>query len=300
MSEPMTYAVITPAHNEVENLPRLAGSLRAQTLRPTQWLIVDDSSTDDTVAIADRLAAGEPWVQSLTMPTEQPRADSPDAGIPRGAPVVRAFHVGFDALEPRPDLVVKLDADVSVEPDYFARLLDEFFSQPDLGIASGTCYQLEDGVWRQFYGTGNSVWGAARAYRLRCLEEILPLEERMGWDGIDVIKANVRGWRTAILLDLPFRHHRREAARESGRWKAWAAQGEAAHYMGYRPSYVLARTLFRAGRDPAAAGMLWAYAASSLRRAPRCADPGVRGYIQRTQRLRHLPTRKREALGERR
>lgn len=297
MTEPLTYAVVTPARNEASNLPRLAHSLRAQTLRPTQWLIVDDGSTDNTLAIAERLAADEPWAQSLPMPA-QAQKDSTGAGIPRGAPVVRAFHVGLDALEPKPALVVKLDADVSVGPDYFARLVHAFAADLELGIASGTCYQLEGGAWRQFYGTGASVWGAARAYRWCCLEEILPLEERMGWDGIDVIKANIRGWRTAILLDLPFRHHRREGARESGRWRAWAAQGEAAYYMGYRPSYVLVRTLFRAAKDPAAAAMFWAFATSALRRAPRCADLDVRNYLQQKQRLRDLPMRKREALGE--
>ena len=32
--------------------------------------------------------------------------------------------------------------------------------------------------------------GRCRAYRRACLEQISPLEEHMGWDGIDVLKAD--------------------------------------------------------------------------------------------------------------
>ena len=67
-----------------------------------------------------------------------------------------------------------------------------------------------------------------------------PLEERMGWDGIDELRAELRGWRTRALRDLPFRHHRPEGARDGARRSAYAAQGRAAHYMGYRPSYLVA------------------------------------------------------------
>ena len=44
------------------------------------------------------------------------------------------------------------------------------------------------------------VWGANRAYRWDCLRELLPLEERMGWDTLDLVKATVRGWRTKVMM----------------------------------------------------------------------------------------------------
>lgn len=292
-----SYAVVTPAHNEADHLPRLAEALARQTLRPAAWIIVDDSSTDATRASADRAAREASWIHVVTTPPSE-------RTLVRGTPVVRAFHAGLDVLdqlfthESMPDLVAKVDADVAFDPDYFARLSAAFAADERLGIASGSCYQLEGDEWRQFHGTGANVWGAARAYRWRCLEQILPLEPRMGWDGIDVAKANARGWRTATLLDLPFRHYRREASRESGRWRAWALQGDAAHYMGYRPTYVLARTSFRVRRDPAAVAMVWAYASAAARRAPRSDDAAMRSFLRRTQRMRELPARRREAYGE--
>lgn len=289
----MSYAVVTPAHDEAENLPRLAAALAAQTVPPAEWVVVEDSSSDDTLAVLRSLAAEHPWLRVVEAPPREPGL----AAAPRGGRVVRAFSAGLESLGPEPDLVAKVDADISFGPEYFERLADAFARDPRLGIASGTCYQEGGDGWRQFYGTAASVWGAARVYRRECLEQILPLEERMGWDGIDVVKANVEGWRSEILLELPFFHHRLEGSREDGSWRAWAAQGEAAHYMGYRLSYVFARTVFRARRDPAALSMLATFVGCAAKRRPRYPNRDVREYIRRQQQLRNLPSRKREALG---
>ena len=67
--------------------------------------------------------------------------------------------------------------------------------------------------------------------------------------------------------------------------------------MGYRLSYVFARTVFRARRDPAALSMLATYLGCAARRRPRYPNRDVREFIRRQQQLRRLPSRKREALG---
>ena len=54
----------------------------------------------------------------------------------RGGAIVRAFHAGLEALAGEADVVANLDADVSFEPDFFARLLAAFAGDPRLGIAS--------------------------------------------------------------------------------------------------------------------------------------------------------------------
>lgn len=284
----MSYAVITPARDEVDNLARLAESLRGQSITPQRWVIVDNGSQDGTREFAEQLAGETPWIDVV----EAPAAD----GLVRGGPVVRAFHVGVAALGDLPDFVAKVDADVSCDPDFFAVLLSAFAGEPRLGMASGACHELQDGRWLPRYGTGDNVWGAARMYRRECLTAVLPLEERMGWDGIDVIKANVNGWHTTALLDLPFLHHRPEAIRDNAAGRAWRAQGQAAYYMGYRFSYLLARTLYRLRSEQAAAAMLAGYVSGAWRRQPRV-DPTVRAHIRSQQRWRHLPVRAREALG---
>jgi hypothetical protein len=118
----------------------------------------------------------------------------------------------------------------------------------------------------------------------------------MGWDGIDEVQANARGWRTGTLTDLPFRHHRREGEREAHRRAVWTAEGEIAHYMHYRASYLFLRAAFRAAREPAASAMLWGYFRAALSRTPRCPDAAARRYLRRRQSLREVPLRVREAL----
>jgi glycosyltransferase involved in cell wall biosynthesis len=286
----LTYAIVTPARNEASNLGRLAAALTAQSVLPESWLIVDNGSTDDTPRLAEELADVHPWIGVLRTPGEdRPR---------RGAPVVRAFHEGLQAL-PKTDVVVKLDADVSFEPDYFERLLGEFERDPLLGMASGREQQLVGGTWRPNNVTADHVWGPARAYRRACLDDVSPLEESLGWDAIDEIKARLSGWNARHIPDLPFRHHRPVGARDGGP-RGWVAHGTAAHYLCYRPSYVVLRSLFRMRRQRWAPAMIWGYAAASVTRQPRCGDPRVRAYIREQQRMRRLPLRALEVLGKQR
>ena len=132
----------------------------------------------------------------------------------------------------------------------------------------------------QRHVTGTTVWGAARAYRRECLDDVLPLEERMAWDGIDEMKAHAAGWHTKTLTDLPFRHHREEGERDGSRRRARTAQGRAAHYIGYRPSYLVLRSLHHARREPSALFMIWGYTVALVRREPQIADPAVRAQLR--------------------
>ena len=215
----------------------------------------------------------------------------------RAAGDLHGFMAGWESLSERPDVIVKVDADISLPADYFVRQLEVFSSEPTLGISSGTCLEKQDGIWVQRYMTGSSVWGCARAYRVECLAQIVPLEARMGWDGIDVMKAELRGWSAGIIAELTFRHHRLEGGRDGSRRAAYAAQGEAAHYMGYRPSYLLLRSLHRARRELAALAMVSGYAAAAFRRSGRCQDAEVVEYLRSQQRLRAIRTRLAEATG---
>jgi glycosyltransferase involved in cell wall biosynthesis len=284
----LRYALVTPVRDEAVNLLRLATSVFAQTVAPQSWIIVDNGSTDGTVEVAKSLVRDNAFVRILEVPGES----SPV----RGAPIVRAFVSGVAALGDLPEVVVKLDADLSMEPDHFARLLEVFEADSALGIASGTCWELEDGTWRPQHATRDHVRGAARAYRRECLFDVLPLVEGMGWDGIDELKAQTRGWSVYSIPDLPILHHRPVGAREGAKGM-WRDQGKMAHFMGYRPYYLIARAAFQARRDPRALAMITGYVGSAVTRRPRYDDLLVRRLLRDQQSIRRLPQRAREALG---
>lgn len=289
MTATLSYAAVTPCRNEADNLRRLADCMMAQTVAPTYWLIVDNGSTDGSRDIAQRLAGEHPWIRLIDVPGE--------VVATRGAPVVRAFHAGIAALPGHTDVVIKLDADVSFEPTYFAMQLAAFDEDPHLGISGGVCMEPTDrGAWEAARVTRDHVRGAVRAYRRACLLEVLPLEERMGWDGVDELKAQVNGWSIRTSPGLSFYHHRKLAARES-RWLHWSRQGDMAHFMGYRTSYLLARTGYNMSRDPRAVAMLWGYVTAALRREPRCSSDAAIAQLRELQRVQVLPARVREKLG---
>ena len=192
---------------------------------------------------------------------------------------------------------MKLDADVTFRPDFFERILAAFSAEPRLGITGGLCFEQDaDGGWRPTYVTRGHVRGATRAYRAACFADVLPLEERMGWDGIDELRARVAGWETGSIETLPFKHHRKLGARED-RWEKWVGQGRMSHYMGYRPRiWQLARcTEACASRERW--GCYGGFGAAALRREPRFSDPAVRAYLRDQQSIRAFPRRILEALG---
>lgn len=289
-SRSLVYDVVTPALNEAANLPRLAEALAAQTVPPRRWTIVDTGSTDSTVEIARELGQKRQWVQVIS--------SAGTGRSVRGRPIVLAIQAAgaASAAAGSPDVFVNVDADISFDPDYFERLLAAFMEDPRLGIVSGRCRELDGGIWRVRNITRSCVWGATRAYRWECYTSVLPLDERLGWDGIDEIKANARGWRTGTIPDLFFLHHRPEGVRD-GALRSRREQGRTAYYMGYRPWYLVLRALRHAVKEPSAVAMVWGFATSAIRREPKCDDLPARAYLRQTQSLRRLPLRALEAFG---
>lgn len=277
----LRYAIVTPARNERENLARLAASVVSQDHRPAAWMIVDDGSDDGMGDVAEQLSREHDWI--LVAVTGED-ATQLAQGRRRGRDLL-AFRRGLRALPASVDVFVKVDADTSFDPDYFGRLLERFDDQPDLGIAGGCCYELCDGRWERIKVAGSHPRGASRAYRWALLEDVLALEPELGWDGVDEVMAELRGYRTAGFQDFGFRHHRKVGERD-GRLRAGTALGRQAWYMGYRPSYLMLRAIYRARENFASLAMVWGYAAAAISGAQQCSFPSVTDRIREGQRLR--------------
>ena len=112
-----------------------------------------------------------------------------------GSKVIRAFEQGLDALTVPYNVLVKLDADLLLPPNYFSILL-ELFKEERVGIAGGFCVeQNKQGQWELNHPMGKDhVRGAFKAYHSDCFVAIGGLRPYMGWDTVDELLARFHGF----------------------------------------------------------------------------------------------------------
>jgi chlorobactene glucosyltransferase len=68
LQNPPLVSVIVPARDEAHNIARCVSSILSTTYPNLELIVVDDSSTDETAAIAREAAAGDPRVRVITSP----------------------------------------------------------------------------------------------------------------------------------------------------------------------------------------------------------------------------------------
>lgn len=106
MAYPYVFTVFTPTYNRASTLPRVYESLKAQTFRDFEWLIVDDGSTDNTRQIVEK------WQAEADFPVHY--ICQPNQGKPT------AFNRGV--REAQGKLFLTLDSDDSCLPHALERL----------------------------------------------------------------------------------------------------------------------------------------------------------------------------------
>jgi len=282
MAQAPKYVIITPARDEEKHIEATIASVAAQTIRPAQWVIVNDGSTDKTGAIVDNYAARFPWITVVHRSNRGFRK--------AGGGVVEAFYEGYEALHSDDwDFVVKLDADLGFTPDYFEKCLEYFTKDPSLGIGGGEIYHSVSGELKLEATPRFHVRGAAKIYRRPCWEAIGGLLPAPGWDTIDEVKANMLGWKTYSFRDLRL-HHFRVTGSADGLLRDCVKHGVVCHVSGYHPAFVAASCLYRLGRKPYAIGSLaicYGYVKAYITHRPRVNDAALIRYV-RDQQLRRL------------
>lgn len=276
------YAIITPARDEGVYIERMIRSVAEQTVRPEEWVIVNDGSTDQTREILDRFACQYDWIQVVHLPNRGFRE--------AGSGVMRAFAQGLSNLKTQGwEFIVKLDADLELTSQYFEKCFEEFRKDPTLAIGGGIICHEKGGVRRSEFEPLMHVRGATKIYRRGFWDVLGGLLPVPGWDTLDEVKANMLGWTTRSFNHIQLLH-RRPTGSADGAWRNWFKNGRANYITGYHPLFMFLKCLKRAQQKPyvvAAAGLFCGFVSGYIMRVEQVSDEALIRYV-RTQQVRRL------------
>jgi len=282
--------VISPVRDEAAHIRLTLDSMLAQVLRPQEWIIVDDGSSDDTVAIVSEYAAEHPFIRVVSRP---------DRGARKlGGGVIEAFDFGREQIrDPSWRYIAKLDGDMSFGPRYLEVMLGRLEAEADLAAVSGKVYRPEGDRLVLEYQIDEQVAGQFKLYKRAAFEAIGGFEQTILWDGIDIQRCRMQGWRTLSFecADARLYHHRQMGSSDVSIYRGRLRLGNGLYFMGYDPLYLIASGVFRMGEKPYVIGgllMIYAYFKAAVTAAPRYEDPDFRRSLRawQRQRLRDLLT----------
>lgn len=276
------YVIVTPVRDEEAHLEATIASVSAQTIRPVEWVIVNDGSADRTGEIIGQYAAQLPWIRGVHRPNRGYRKS--------GGGVVEAFYDGYDAVRCKDwEFIVKLDGDLSFSPDYFEKCFEHFREQPLLGIGGGDIYHQFGAELKLEANPKFHVRGATKIYRRACWEAIGGLWSAPGWDTIDEVKANMVGWKTSSFDELRLIHHRFTGSAD-GLVRDCVKHGVVCYICGYHPLFLMASCFSRLARKPFIVGsfaIAYGYLKCHFTETAQVNDAKLIRYL-RAQQLRRL------------
>jgi len=276
-----SYALVTPARNEAKYLPKLLESIQGQTVKPARWVIVSDCSTDDTDDIAARASKSNPLMKFIRF--------SGGANRSFGSKAV-AFKAGYDALQGVGfEYIGNLDADVTMEPHYYERMLEEMSRNARLGVASGVLWDKTNSGFKRTTSNLNHAVGGVQFWRRECFEAVggyRPVTVG-GVDSLAELTARMKGWETRSFPDLPIYHHKPvdSANGRTGIRIAYRA-GLTEYHIGTHPLFAVLKAVRRWKGSPlilSSFARIFAYGKLYLTRAPRDASNELVAYLKNEQ-----------------
>lgn len=277
------FVIVTPAHNEQAFIEETIRSMLRQTVRPLRWIIVNDGSTDRTRDIVASYATRYPFIRLIDRQRQGERHFGNKA---------HAFNLGLGHCDVAAFAFIgNLDADISLETDYFEKVLHEFEREPRLGIAGGmVCTRIGDQFISQEVAL-DSVAGAVQLFRRECFEQVggyrpLPLG---GIDSAAEITARMNGWIVRTFAELRVLENRRTGTATTAPLLARVKEGRRYHSLGYGFVFLCLRCLYRAMDRPRILGSLAifvGYVRGLVGRSPILLPPETVQYLRGEQQVK--------------
>lgn len=244
------FVLITPVRNEARTIATTIESVANQTVKPREWVIVSDASTDQTDEIVKSWASRLPFIHYLRLENRPDRAFSS---------VVFAIEAGLEALRARDyGFIGILDGDIRFAPDYYAQILDRFERNKKLGLAGGLALDVIDGKHVKQAQYLKDVAGAVQLFRRECFEALggLIAIPEGGWDAITCIGARMNGYETQTFEEIIVDHLKPRNSGMGG-WltRKWI-MGSRDYALGYHPLFEFFKCCSRTMEYPPVIGSI--------------------------------------------
>jgi len=281
------YVLITAARNEDKYVGATIESIISQTICPSKWIIVSDNSTDQTDAIVNEYSKSYSFIQLLARGGEAKRNFGSQ---------VRAINYGYNQIkDDEYRFVGNLDADITLDSDYYENIIKKFETNHGLGLAGGYIYEKYKGVFKvRSHNSENSVAHAIQLFRRECFETIGGYVEMPygGPDWVAEVMARSTGWEVAAYPDIKVYHHRYTLTAD-GRLRGRYQQGLMDYSIGSHPVFEVLKCMSRLNMQPYVLGAMWrlyGYITAWLRREKRPVSDDFVKYIQKEQiaRIRNI------------
>jgi glycosyltransferase involved in cell wall biosynthesis len=240
------YVLITAARNEEKYIENTIKTIIAQTVLPHKWIIISDGSTDKTDEIVLQYSTKYNFVTLLR------KTSNINEQIDFSSKV-HAINMGYEKLTGiKYDFIGILDGDITIDSQYYEKVLRKFAENSKLGIAGGIIFdQYNDHRIRRSPSNLNYVSGCIQLFRRKCYEDIgglFPIQEG-GEDTIAVFTALMKGWEVKAFEDIEVCHHKHNKATRDKLKEAFRA-GRMFYALGSHPLFEITKSIKSITRNP--------------------------------------------------
>ncbi|MHA2243691.1 MAG: glycosyltransferase [Candidatus Hodarchaeales archaeon] len=273
MNNNYNYVVFIQIHGEADKLARCLESLSKQTKLPSNVVIVDDGTPDDSVYNQYVTITSTTDLNNIMV--EYCRAAAPKS--PNLDTVGKAIfyawttNVLVDGV-PLYDYISIIDVDSLPEESYYQKIIDEMNSDPDLTCASGVIHigDMKEELISAKAIKRKDARGSGKVIKTDFLAAIpLHLFPEVAWDTWINVKAKLAGKKAVQIPDIILYSSRattRLVRRNNFR------DGRLTYHFGSNPLLLLYKVIFR-GRD------VWRGYRDAKKKKWRLPDPEVRRFF---------------------
>jgi len=192
------FILLTPVHNEADQIEELVQCILQSSLRPDIWLIIDDCSNDGTDV---KLVEIQKNINFLKVIRLNEKAEYMEFNY---SEVLRAGIKELDEQVNRARYIGILDADIRFGQQYWQMLKQALDENERTGIVSGTlASRNKDGkIMIEPFQRIDNPRGGLRLIKGVCFQDINGIQRSRAPDSIQNVKARLSGWEIRTLINL--------------------------------------------------------------------------------------------------